>query len=47
MRDCTFAEMSSFGWAFQRIAKKGGPDNRVGDVLDEKQVADLIGKAAQ
>jgi hypothetical protein len=46
MRECVGSEMAAFGWAYQKIAKKVGPENKVGDVLAEAEVAKLIGKAA-
>lgn len=43
MRYCTGAQMEKFGGAFGRIGKKVGKTKRVGEVLSEKQVKEIMG----
>jgi SepF-like predicted cell division protein (DUF552 family) len=43
MRWCTGAEMQKFGGAFTKIGKRVGSTKTVGQVLDEKQVRQIIG----
>jgi hypothetical protein len=40
LRDCTGSEVASFDI---KIAEKVGPDQRVGDLLTDREAADLIG----
>ena len=42
MRDCTGSEMAKFGKGYERIAERVGPDRKVGDVLDEEGVRQLM-----
>lgn len=43
MRWCTGAEMLKFGGAFTKIGKKVGTTKIVGQVMDEKQVRQIVG----
>jgi hypothetical protein len=43
LRDCTGSEVAGFGRGFIKIAEKVGPDQRVGDVLTDKEAADQMG----
>jgi hypothetical protein len=42
MRYCTGSEMSTFGRAYEKIGRRVGKTKRVGEVLDEKQVRELM-----
>ena len=42
MRYCTGAQMEKFGGAYSRIGKKVGKTKRVGEVMNEKQVKDML-----
>lgn len=45
MRDCTGQEMAMFGNRFQKVADKVGKAKLVGEVLDEDQVREIMGRA--
>jgi hypothetical protein len=40
LRHCTFAEVSTFGQRYAKLAVKGDPAQVVGQLLSEKQVRD-------